>query len=76
MRGNSVKITNDTMTWQVAELMGDQADETDGRILLGLLSLGCVVNTDDLPNDQWEAMLGRAQAIRRAMNEDDEPNPL
>ena len=54
----AMKITNDTTTYQVAELMGTEADELDGRIMLGLLSRECVVDTDDLTEDEWLALVG------------------
>ncbi|HCF6443824.1 TPA: hypothetical protein NII41_006777, partial [Pseudomonas aeruginosa] len=52
-----MKITNDTTTYEVAELMGSEADELDGRIMLGLLSRECVVDTDELSEDQWLALI-------------------
>lgn len=60
-----MKITNETTTYQVAELMGSEADELDGRIMLGLLSRECVVDTDDLSEDAWNALLNEACEIRR-----------
>ncbi|MBN0287652.1 hypothetical protein JTM74_32760 [Pseudomonas aeruginosa] len=60
-----MKITNDTTTYEVAELMGSEADELDGRIMLGLLSRECVVDTDDLSEDQWLALIDESQKVRR-----------
>ncbi len=60
-----MKITNDTTTYEVAELMGAEADELDGRIMLGLLSRECVVDTDELSEDQWLALIDESQKVRR-----------
>lgn len=60
-----MKITNETTTHQVAELMGAEADELDGRIMLGLLSRECIVDTDDLSEAAWHALLNEACEIRR-----------
>ncbi|MEV2087031.1 hypothetical protein ABZQ57_31480 [Pseudomonas aeruginosa] len=60
-----MKITNDTTTYEVAELMGSEADELDGRIILGLLSRECVVDTDELSEDQWLALIDESQKVRR-----------
>ncbi|HBO5663707.1 TPA: hypothetical protein L4592_005686 [Pseudomonas aeruginosa] len=60
-----MKITNDTTTYEVAELMGSEADELDGRIMLGLLSRECVVDTDQLSEDQWLALIDESQKVRR-----------
>ncbi|WP_367086355.1 hypothetical protein [Pseudomonas aeruginosa] len=60
-----MKITNDTTTYEVAELMGSEADELDGRIMMGLLSRECVVDTDDLGEDQWLALIDESQKVRR-----------
>ncbi|AFQ21891.1 MULTISPECIES: hypothetical protein [Pseudomonas] len=60
-----MKITNDTTTYEVAELMGSEADELDGRIMMGLLSRECVVDTDDLSEDQWLALIDESQKVRR-----------
>lgn len=65
-----MKITNDTTTYQVAELMWAEADELDGRIMLGLLSRECVVDTDDLTEDEWLALIDESQKIRRTEYED------
>ncbi|HCD9060247.1 TPA: hypothetical protein NEF99_000969 [Pseudomonas aeruginosa] len=67
-----MKITNDTTTYEVAELMGSEADELDGRIMMGLLSRECVVNTDDLSEDQWLALIDESQKVRREQFESDE----
>lgn len=60
-----MKITNDTTTYEVAELMGSEADELDGRIMLGLLSRECVVDTDELSEGQWLALIDESQKVRR-----------
>ena len=65
-----MKITNDTTTYQIAELMGQEADELDGRIMLSLLSRDCVVDTDDVSGADWLAMIDESQAIRRREHED------
>ncbi|MFO7072221.1 hypothetical protein P3E18_18430 [Pseudomonas aeruginosa] len=67
-----MKITNDTTTYEVAELMGSEADELDGRIMMGLLSRECVVDTDDLSEDQWLALIDESQQVRREQFESDE----
>ena len=59
-----MKITNATTTYQVADLMGSEADERDGRIMLGLLSLECVTDTDDLREEAWLNLVAEAAAIR------------
>ncbi|ELI9044585.1 TPA: hypothetical protein L5649_003692 [Pseudomonas aeruginosa] len=67
-----MKITNDTTTYEVAELMGSEADELDGRIMMGLLSRECVVDTDDLSEDQWLTLIDESQKVRREQFESDE----
>ncbi|HBO1194482.1 TPA: hypothetical protein ACKP7E_003468 [Pseudomonas aeruginosa] len=67
-----MKITNDTTTYEVAELMGSEADELDGRIMMGLLSRECVVDTDDLSEDQWLSLIDESQKVRREQFESDE----
>jgi hypothetical protein len=67
-----MKITNDTTTYEVSELMGSEADELDGRIMMGLLSRECVVDTDDLSEDQWLALIDESQKVRREQFESDE----
>ncbi|MEP6587149.1 MAG: hypothetical protein ABJA84_00125 [Polaromonas sp.] len=61
-----MQITNNTTTYQIAELMGDQADERDGRIVMSLLSRDCVVDTDEC---DFLALVDEAAKIRR--NEDE-----
>lgn len=65
-----MKITNETTTYQVAELLGSEADEMDGRIMLGLLERECVVDTDELNSDDWLRLVEESQAIRREREED------
>lgn len=67
-----MKITNDTTTYEVAKLMGSEADELDGRIMMGLLSRECVVDTDDLSEGQWLALIDESQKVRREQFESDE----
>lgn len=57
-----MKITNETTTYQVAELMGSEADEKDGRILLSLLSRDCITDTDEC---DFQALIEESQKIRR-----------
>ena len=58
-------ITNSTTTWQIAELMGDQADAMDGRIMLSLLSRDCESDTAAIPEARWLALIDEAGEIRR-----------
>ena len=64
-----MKITNDTITHQIAELMGTEADEIDGRIMLGLLSKNCIVDTLEISDGQWGFLLVESQRIRAAQYE-------
>ena len=65
-----MKIDNDTTILQISELMGSKADERDGRIMLGLLSRECVVDTDELSTEDWLVMIHEACAIRRLEEEE------
>lgn len=65
-----MRITNETTTWQVAELMGPEADELDGRIMMGLLLRDGYPDTDEVSEDAWLAYIDESQAIRRRENED------
>lgn len=56
---------------QLVELMGADADERDGRILLGLLSREGVTDTDELTEEEWLGLLDEAASIRRT--EDGDP---
>jgi len=67
-----MQITNDTTTYQIAELMGTEADELDGRIMLDLLSREGVVDTDELSEDAWLSLLNESQKVRREQFESDE----
>lgn len=69
-------ITNDTTTWQIAELMGEQADELDGRIMLSILSRECVTDTDAVPTEQWEKYLQWACDDRREADCEDTESML
>ena len=64
-----MRITNETTTWQVAELMGPEADELDGRIMMGLLLRDGYPDTDEISEDAWLAYIDEAQAIRRREEE-------
>lgn len=61
-----MQITNDTTTWQIAELMGPEADERDGRIMMGLISRECIVDTEEVSQDAWLALIEESQRIRRS----------
>ncbi|HBO0859743.1 hypothetical protein KKY53_10870 [Pseudomonas aeruginosa] len=63
-----MKITNDTTTYEIAELIGPEADERDGRIMLGLISRECIVDTEEVSESQWLALIEESREIRR--NED------
>ncbi|MEV1965802.1 hypothetical protein ABZR56_04985 [Pseudomonas aeruginosa] len=63
-----MKINNETSTYQVAELMGSEADERDGRIMMELISREGIVDTEEVTEDQWLALIDESQKIRR--NED------
>lgn len=65
-----MEITNNTTTWQIAELMGPEADELDGRIMMSLISREGIVDTDEVSEADWLAMIDEAQAIRRSEYED------
>lgn len=65
-----MKITNDTTTYEVAELMGSEADELDGRIMLGLISREGIVDTEEVSEDEWLALLNESQKIRREQFEE------
>ena len=65
-----MKITNETTTWQVAELIGPEADELDGRIMMSILSRECVVDTDEIPESDWLAYIDESQDTRRRESED------
>lgn len=65
-----MQITNETTTWQIAELMGPEADELDGRIMMSLISRDGIVDTDEVSDDEWQSMLDEACAIRRRESED------
>lgn len=67
-----MKITNDTTTYEIAELMGTEADELDGRIMLSLISRECIVDTEEVSETQWLALLDESQKIRREQYESDE----
>ena len=66
-----MKITNETTTWQIAELMGPDADELDGRIMMGIISRECIVDTDEVSDEAWQSMLAEACDVRRRESEDD-----
>ena len=66
-----MKITNETTTWQIAELMGPDADELDGRIMMGIISRECIVDTDEVSDEAWQSMWTEACDVRRRESEDD-----
>ena len=57
-------ITNDTTTWDVAELMGSEADELDGRIMMSLLTREGLVDTEEISSTRWHELLTESQEIR------------
>ena len=61
-----MQITNDTTTHQIAELIGPEADERDGLILMGLISRECIVDTEEVSEEAWLALINESQSIRRA----------
>ena len=65
-----MKITNDTTTMMIAELMGQGADERDGRIMMGIISRECITDTDEISDEHWIDMLNEAVATRD--DEDDD----
>ena len=66
-----MKIANETTTWQIAELMGPDADELDGRIMMGIISRECIVDTDEVSDEAWQAMLSEVCDVRRRESEDE-----
>ena len=64
-------IDNNFTPTQLDELMGADADERDGRILLGLLSREGVTDTDELTEEEWLGLLDEAASIRKT--EDGDP---
>ena len=65
-----MKITNDTTTYQIAELMGPEADELDGRIMMSLISREGIVDTGEVSEADWLAMIDEAAEIRRREGEE------
>ena len=63
-----MNITNQTTTWQIAELMGEAADERDGRIMLSILGRECETDTDAISADQWDKYLQEAASTRREVD--------
>lgn len=57
-------IDNDTTTWQIAELMGSEADEVDGRFMMGLILSAGYSDTEEIPADEWQQMLDETLEIR------------
>lgn len=64
-----MKITNNTTTYQLAELMGQEADERDGRILMSLLTKHGITDTDEISDALWSSMLDEVCEIRRREQE-------
>lgn len=71
-----MKITNDTTINQVLELMGDEADEQDARIMMSLLLRDCVTDTDEIDFDTYlqEVCKIRAQENRETSVENEREN--
>ena len=63
-------IDNNFTLTQLVELMGADADERDGRILLGLLGREGVTDTDELTEEEWLGLIEEAASIRRTENGD------
>jgi len=64
-------ITNQTTTWQIAELMGSEADDMDGRIMLSILSRESESDTDAVSEDQWSLYLDEAASTRREIDSEE-----
>lgn len=64
-------ITDQTTMWDIAELMGSEADEIDGRIMLSLISRESESDTDAIPSARWQELLDESQEIRRRESEKD-----
>ena len=60
-----MKITNNTTTNQVAELMGSDATERQGRIMMGLISRECIVDTEEVSDEDWGKLLEEVLLIER-----------
>ncbi len=60
-----MRINNDTTTHQIAEMMGPDADEIDGRIMMSLISRDCIVDTDEISETQFGLMIDEVCMIRR-----------
>ena len=60
-----MKITNNTTTDQVAELMGSDATERQGRIMMGLISRECIVDTEEVSDEDWGKLLEEVLLIER-----------
>ncbi len=57
-------ITNETTTMDVAELMGPEADEMDGRIMMGLLLRDGYPDTEEVSAAKWKSLLEESQEIK------------
>lgn len=64
-----MQITNETTTYEIAELMGPEADETDGRIMLGHLIFLGITDTDDLSEQTFSGLIDETQKIRASEEE-------
>ena len=53
-----MKITSQTTPVQVAELMGSEASESDGAVMLSLLTQRGITDTDDISESAWGDLLG------------------
>ena len=47
--------------WQMAEAMGSEATEQDGRKMHELLINANYMSLDDIPEDQWLALIDTTQ---------------
>ena len=68
-----MKITNNTTTDQVAELMGSDATERQGRIMMDLISRECIVDTEEVSDEDWGKLLEEVLLIEREESIDCEP---
>ena len=67
-----MKITNDTTTNQIAELMGSDATERQGRIMLGLMAREGIVDTEEVSEKAWLKLLDDVLTIEAAEFDSDE----
>ena len=58
-----MRITNETTTTQIAELMGSCATEKEGRIMMGILSREGVIDTQEVRDNVWMGWLSEVAEI-------------